>query len=78
MQWVAALRSYSFYFIFSIRKDSLSGFGWEIDDLIPERHCHLETLSLNMGRYLIKTKSSEHFANIPPLEKEMLEGRRER
>lgn len=31
-----------------------------------------------MGRYLIKTKSSEHFANIPPLEKEMLEGRREK
>lgn len=31
-----------------------------------------------MERYLIKTKRGEHFANIPPLQKEMLEGRREK
>lgn len=31
-----------------------------------------------MGRYLIKTKKGEHFVNRPPLEKEMLGGKREK
>lgn len=78
MQLSGALRLYPFYLNFPIRKDSLSGCGWEIDDLIPQRHCHIETLSLNTGRYLTKTKRGEHFANRLPLEKEILEGKREK
>lgn len=78
IQLSGALRSYSFSLNFSIRKGSFSGCGWGTDDLIYERHCHLETLSLNRGRYLIKTERGEQFANKPSLEKEMLEGKREK
>ena len=48
-----------------------------IDDLVPEGHCHLETLKLNMGGYLMKTNRGEHMLGKPPLEKEM-HGRKEK
>ena len=48
-----------------------------IDDLVPEGSCHLETLKLNMGRYLMKGNRGEHMLGRPPLEKEM-HGRKER
>ena len=43
---------------------------------LPNRN-HLETLKLNMGRYLMKTNRGEHMLGRPPLEKEK-HGRKER
>lgn len=75
--WVELFNLILFTWIFPLGKTlSFSGCGWGIDDLISQRHCHLYTLSLNMGRYLMKLKEVCTLQTGP--HKERAAGRKER